>query len=104
MVPDLVVWFLVYIVKCHFQQYFSYIVAVTLIGGNQSTQGFKLPTSTAIGTDYIGSKSNHHTIMTMTSDHVYILQIICLKETQVIEPKPNEGQTHMPSKNKLNKI
>jgi hypothetical protein len=67
MVPDLVVWFLVYIVKCHFQQYFSYIVAVTLIGGNQSTQGFKLPTSTAIGTDYIGSKSNYHTIMTMTA-------------------------------------
>jgi hypothetical protein len=31
-------WFLVYGVQCHFQQYFSYKVVVTFIGGgNQST-------------------------------------------------------------------
>ena len=78
----------------HFQQYFSYIVAVNFIdGGNwipgettdlsqvtdklyhiklyqvhRSCAGFELTTLVVIGTDCTGScKSNHHTITTTTA-------------------------------------
>ena len=88
---DGLVWFMV--LKCTFQQYFSYIVADSFIGGgNQSTwgkiqtccksltnfitykccieytspwTGFELTTLVVIGTDCTGScKSNYHTIKT----------------------------------------
>jgi hypothetical protein len=74
----------------HFQQYFSYIVVVSFIGGGNrgtttdlsqvtdklyhmmlyasSWAGFEPTTSVVIGTDCIGScKSNYHTIMAMTA-------------------------------------
>ena len=82
-------------VKYHFQQYFSYTMAVSFIsGGKWSTRrkpptcctsltnlitwccivytsplsGFELRTSVAIGTNCLGSyKSNYHTITTMTA-------------------------------------
>ena len=78
---------LVYCVWCHFQQYFSYIMAVSFVsGGNRNTRrnhrpvashwqtlshiawaGFKLTMLVVIGTDCIGSyKSNYHTIMATT--------------------------------------
>ena len=77
-----------YAAQRHFQQYFSYIVAVSFIGGgNRNTcrkptidlqitkcieytsewAGFGLTTLVVIGTDCIGScKSNYHAIMTTT--------------------------------------
>ena len=81
-------------VKCHFQQYFIYIVQVSFIGGgNRSTQdtttnlpqvtdklhhimlhraGFEF-TLVVIGTDCIGScKSNYHMIMTMTAPRTIV--------------------------------
>ena len=68
----------------HFQQYFSYIVAVSLIGGGNQRKppqvtdklyhmyrlylarvGFELTTLVVVGSDCIGSgKSNYHTITT----------------------------------------
>ena len=85
-------------VQCHFQQYFSYIVAASFIGrGNRSTRrkpwicskslnklyhimlhrvhpawaGFELTTLVVIGTDCIGScKSNYHTIKITTTTTV----------------------------------
>jgi len=89
------VWFgFIYGVLCHFQQYFSYIVAGSFIGGgNQGTQGkttdklylimlltslwsgYKLTTSVVIDTDCIGSfKSNYHTI-TATVAHLIKINI-----------------------------
>ena len=52
------------------QGYFSYIVAISFIGGGnrRSTRGFELTTLVVIGTDCIGScKSNYHTITTTTA-------------------------------------
>ena len=78
-------WFYVYGVQCHFQQYFSYTVVVSFIsGGNQSSRrkptdlaqvtdtlyhimfdresSIELTTIVVIGTDCRGScKSNYHT-------------------------------------------
>ena len=71
----------------HFQQYFSYIVAVSLIGGGNQRKppqvtdklyhmyrlyfawvGFELTTLVVVGSDCIGScKSNYYTITTMTA-------------------------------------
>jgi len=52
------VWF--YGAKCHFQQYFSYIVVVRFIDGEN-----RLIMLVVIGTDCIGSyKFNYHTITT----------------------------------------
>ena len=71
----------------HFQQYFSYIVAVSFIGGGNRIKiptcckslkslmlytlpwsGFELTTSVVIGTDCMSScKSNYHTITAMTA-------------------------------------
>ena len=71
---------------CHFQQYFSYIVAVSFIGGGPGENHlpvasqtlshnvvqldwsrFELTTSLVIGINCIGScKSNYHMIMSMT--------------------------------------
>jgi hypothetical protein len=84
--------------ECHFQQYFSYIVAVSFIDGrNQSTSrkqptccksltnfmtyccieytwismGFELTTLVVIGTNCTGScKSNYHTITTTTAPFI----------------------------------
>ena len=50
--------------------YFSYIVAISFIGGGnrRSARGFELTTLVVIGTDCIGScKSNYHTITTTTA-------------------------------------
>ena len=86
----------------HFQQYFSYFVGVSFIGGgNQSTLrkpltcrksltnfimlylihltwvGFKLTTLVVIGTDCIGShQSNYHAITTMMASSLRILVYI----------------------------
>ena len=52
------------------QGYFSYIVAISFIGGGnrRSTRGFELTTLVVIGTDCIGScDSNYHTITTTTA-------------------------------------
>jgi hypothetical protein len=94
-------WFgLVYGVYHHFQQYFSYTVTVSFIGGgNWSTRrkpptcrksltnfitlccigytspwaGFKLTTLVVIGTDYTGScKSKHHTQHIRNGEHLKI--------------------------------
>ena len=80
---------MVYGVYCHFQQYFSYIVAVSFIGGGNRRKpqtchksltnfitycgidytspwtGFELVTLVEIGTDCTGScKSNYHVTTT----------------------------------------
>jgi hypothetical protein len=71
---------------CHFQQYYSYIVAVSFIGGGNhwpvashwqtlshivvhlAWAGFELTTSVVIGTDCIGNcKSNYHMITATTA-------------------------------------
>ena len=66
-----------------FQQYFSYVMAVSFIGGgnrhtrrkttdlSQVTAGFELTILVVIGTNCIGSyKSNYHTITTTTTPNI----------------------------------
>jgi hypothetical protein len=74
---------LVYGPQHHFQQYFSYIMAVSFIsGGSRSTRrkpltGFELTILVVKGTDCTGScKSNYHMIITrqpplLTEDNKY---------------------------------
>ena len=100
--PDLSVIYIVFFsfdgVSCHFQQYFSYIVAVSfywwrkqedpenttdllqvtdfyhIILYNSSWLKFELITSVVIGTDCTGScKSNYHTIMTRMASFKLII-------------------------------
>jgi hypothetical protein len=77
-----------YGVYCHFQQYFSYIVVVSFIGGGNRRKPptcrksltnwpwaiFELTTLVVIGTDCIGSyKSNYHTITITTPSSCWML-------------------------------
>ena len=74
-------WSVVYGVKCHFQQYFSYIVASVLLVEETGVPvqpawvGFELTTLVVIGTNCIGScKSNYHTVMTRRPLYIWKLE------------------------------
>ena len=120
----LVGWF--YGVEHHFQQYFSYIVAVNYIrGGNRSAWrkpqacqksltnfiimlytlpwvGFKL-TLVVIGTNFIGScKYNYHTITTMTYPNNYGKSLTFLHSKKNMEDV--NQQDRLPNITLINKL